>query len=260
MKFCLACFFFACSLTVLQAQSSKKLSFQELVDKGKAITESEPKAARSFYLSAWQLHKKATGETLAWLANELGHLYKLDGKYDSALFFYHQGESIAKGNHPEEEIDAYRGIAESFQSLSLGDSAHFYLHKAIVIAQDRKFYAMEAGLYSTSGNIYREENKLQESLSEYIKSATFYDSLVSDPFGLSRVLSNIANVHNILGNHDKALEYLAQANEVAEEHSFDRGLAYNHKLAGRIYRQKKELSKALEEYQLALASYEKTGD
>ncbi len=217
--------------------------------------------ARSLYLSAWHLTGTAAGETRAWLANQIGFLYRQDGKYDSALFFYRHAGSIAKeGNHHAEEIDAYKGIAESFQKLSSRDSAHFYLQKAIVIAQDRKFYDLEASLYSTSGNIYRDENRLQESLSDYIKSATFYDSLVSDPFGLSKVLANIANIHNMLRNHDKALEYLAQSTEIAEEHSFERGLAYNHQLAGRIYRTKNELPKALQEYQQALSAYEKIGD
>ena len=247
--------------TVLHAQSAKDLRFIELVERAKSIRDSLPKEAKGQYLRAWKISENQDATKKAWLLNEIGHLYHIESNYDSSLFFYRQGLSTSvAARHAEEEVGAYQGIANNFLRLAIKDSAHLYLEKALSVSQQHKLYTEEAGLYNDLGNVYQDEKNLKESLSHYIKSANLYDSLANDPMGLSKALSNIANTHYLLGNYDRALEYAEQANSIAKKISFHRGIAYIHKLAGRIYRKKKSLERALLEYQLAWASYHRTGD
>ena len=245
----------------MRGQSVKNSSFNELIDHAKSVQDSLPNEAKAFYLAAWKISEDKEATKKAWLLNEIGSLYHVEGNYDSSLFFYRKGLLTAKTvNYAEEEVGAYQGFAENFTSLSMRDSAQFYLEKAILLAKEKKLYAQEARAYSNLGNVYSQANNLKDALSHHIKAANIYDSLVHDPVGFSTSLSNIANLHNSLGNHDKALEYIRQSNPIAQEVSFFRGIAYNHRLAGRIYRQKKEPEKALKEYQLAWAMYKKSGD
>lgn len=261
MRLFIACISGFVFFTSLHAQSINHSRFNELIDHAKSVRDSLPKESKVFYLAAWKISEDKEATKKAWLLNEIGSLYHHEGNYDSSLFFHRKGLLIAMtATYAEEEIGAYQGFAENFTSLSLRDSAQFYLEKAILLAKEKKLYAAEARAYSNLGNVYSQANNLKESLSHHIKAANIYESLGHNPVGLSTSLSNIANVHYFLGNHDKALEYIRQSIPIAQEVSFLRGIAYNHRLAGRIYRQKKESEKALKEYQLARTMYERSGD
>jgi signal transduction histidine kinase len=261
MRFFIACISGFVFFTTLYGQSPDNSRFNKLIDHAKLVRDSLPTESKAFYLVALKISGDVGATKKAWLLNEIGSLYYHAGYYDSSLFFHRKGLLTAKkGNHAEEEVGAYQGFAENFTSLSMRDSAQYYLEKAILLAKEKKLYAQEARAYSNLGNVYSQANNLKESLAHHIKAANIYDSLVHDPVGFSTSLSNIANVHYLLGNHNKALEYIQQSNPIAQEHSFFRGIAYNHKLAGRIYRQKKELDRALKEYQLARAMYNRSSD
>jgi signal transduction histidine kinase len=261
MRFFIACISGFVFFTTLYGQSHVNSSFNELIDHAKSVRDSLPTESKAFYLAAWKISTDIEATKRAWLLNEIGSLYHHAGYYDSSLFFHRKGLLTAMTvNHTEEEVGAYQGFAENFTSLSMRDSAQYYLEKAILLAKEKRLYAQEARAYSNLGNVYSQANNLKESLAHHIRAANIYDSLVHDPVGFSTSLSNIANVHNSLGNHDTALEYIRQSNPIAEEHSFFRGIAYNHRLAGRIYRQKKETEMALKEYQLARTMYKRSSD
>ncbi len=249
------------SFTALHAQSASDLRFTELINRAKSISDSLPKEAKNQYLRAWKISENQDPTKKAWLLNEIGYLYHVEGNNDSSLFFYRTGLSTSiAADYPIEEVGAYKGIAGHFLDLSIKDSAHIYLKKAISVAEEHKLYIKEADLYVEVGNVHLAENNLKEALAHYIKAANLYDSLTNDGVGLSRALSNIANTHYLLGNYDKALKYIEQANPIAKQNSYQRVINYNHKLAGRIYRKKNMLEKALQEYQLAWASYQHIGD
>jgi len=247
--------------TLLRAQSVNDQRFNELVNHAKSIQDSLPKEAKGQYLLAWKIGKNQDPKKKAWLLNEIGFLYHVEGNNDSSLFFYRQGLSTSiAASYPIEEVGAYKGIAIHFIDLSIKDSAHIYLEKGTSVAEEYKLYTEEAGLYVELGNVYLAENNLKDALSHYIKAANLYDSLSNDGRGLSLALSNIANTHYRLGNFDKALEYIEQANPIAKENSSYRIITYNYKLAGRIYRQKKMPERALQQYRLAWASYQQAGE
>ena len=243
------------------AQSGNKSRYLELTDNAKAVKDSLPQQAKAYYLAAWKLAGDQRSSERTWLLNEIGHLYHVEGSFDSSLLYHRQALALAiSAKHTKEEVSALQGIADNFLRQALNDSAQAYLENAIKLTRQHQLYAEEAGLYNDAGNVYVDQNNLKEALSSYIRAANLYDSLAKDAIGLGRVLGNISNVHYLLGDYDKALAYVAQANAVAEATSYHEGIAYNHKLAGRIYRQKKMLDKALQEYNIARVSYDRTGD
>ncbi|HTF17225.1 MAG TPA: tetratricopeptide repeat protein [Chryseolinea sp.] len=243
------------------AQPGNRSRYVELTAHARAVKDSLPQQAKADYLAAWKLAGNERASEKTELLNEIGHLYHVEGSYDSSLIYYRQALALAiSAKYVKGEVSALQGIADSFRRQALNDSAQAYLEKAMEVAHQHQLYAEEAGLYNDAGNVYVDKNNLKEALSSYIRAATLYDSLTKDDIGRARVLGNISNVHYLLGDYDKALAYVAQANAVAEATSFHEGIAYNHKLAGRIYRQKKMIDKALQEYKIAWVSYDRTGD
>lgn len=251
---------YACS-SICIAQQDSVSEFEKLSAQGRSVHDSLPARSQQFFLQALKASKGQSVATMAWLYNEIGSTYQMLGDYDSSLIYYRKGLRLAlAAGHVPERLSAYQGIADDLRNLSQKDSAHHYLSIAMALAKDHRLFVEEAGLHSDLGNVYRDEEDLQQSLNHYIRAATLYDSTGSDQVGLSRALGNIANVHYLLKNYDKALTYVDQSNVIAIRNSYFRGIAYNHKLAGRIFRQKKDIPKALQEYNAALAAYQKNGD
>jgi len=150
----------------LCAQPANDLHFLELINRAKSIQDSLPKEAKVQYLYAWKISGNQDATKKAWLLNEIGELYHGEGSYDSSLFFFRKGLLTAvAARYAEEEVGAYQGIANNFLRLSMKDSAHIYLEKAISVTQAHKLYAAEAGLYIDLGNIYLDEKNLKEALS-----------------------------------------------------------------------------------------------
>ncbi|MEJ1242414.1 tetratricopeptide repeat protein [Chryseolinea sp. T2] len=243
------------------AQSGNRSRYLQLIDHAQALKDSLPQQAKADYVAAWKLAGDQSTSVKTWLLNEIGQLYHVEGNYDSSTMYYRQALSLAiSAKHTTEEVSALQGIADNFRRQTLHDSSHAYLEKAIKVAREHQLYGEEAGLYNDAGNVYVDRNNLKEALSSYIRAANLYDSATKDDIGRGRVLGNISNVHYLLGDYDKALEYVAQANAIAGATSYDEGIAYNHKLAGRIYRQKKMPDKALQEYKVAWVAYDRAGD
>jgi two-component system sensor histidine kinase UhpB len=248
-----------CFTAVSLGQSQQ--SYEDLVKLGHAISDSLPSEAKHYFLRALQHTGNRSDAGISTVYNDLGDIFLVEANYDSSLLFFRKGLRAANQyKNIKEMIAAFQGIADDQRNLSQKDSSHYYLDKALALARQHHLPTEEAWVYNDLGNVYRDEDDLEKSLSNYIKAASLYDSIGEDKIGLSRAFSNIANVHYILRNYDRALDYVNQANVIAEKESYLKGVAYNHKLSGRIFRQKKELAKALSEYKLAWNTYEKLGD
>lgn len=257
----LGCILCVCRSVHAQRYASADDTFKRLFAQARLLHDSIPVEARRILVEALKVSEGQTTASMARLYNELGSVYRVQGDFDSSLLYYRKGLNFARAaEDPVEIVAAYQGIGDDMRNLSYKDSSHFYLDRAVTLAKEHMLYAFEAGLYNDLGNLYRDEDDLQTALTYYFQSATLYKDHVGDDAGLSRALSNVANVHYLLRNYDKALDYIDQSNDIARKTSHFRGVAYNHKLAGRIYRQKKDLPKALEEYQAALAAYQTSND
>ncbi|MEQ9168451.1 MAG: tetratricopeptide repeat protein [Fulvivirga sp.] len=193
----------------------------------------------------------------AEICTELGRRYYTAGKNDSSLFFYHK--ALVHTNNESQCMDAFQGLSVTFLWLTQYDSAKYYLTRSQGLAEQIKDYPRLAGIYNSWGNLHLQEGDKTEALKKYIYAAKLQDSLLNDPLGKATALANIGNVQYLMGNLNNGLEYIKEAQTLAQANDLKNVIAYTSQLVGRIYRKQNKLDEALIEYQKALNVYLQMG-
>ena len=148
-------------------------------------------------------------------------------------------------------MDAFQGLSVTFLWLTQYDSAKYYLARSQGLAEQIKDYPRLAGIYNSWGNLHLQEGDKTEALKKYIYAAKLQDSLLNDPLGKATALANIGNVQYLMGNLNNGLEYIKEAQTLAQANDLKNVIAYTSQLVGRIYRKQNKLDEALIEYQKA---------
>lgn len=249
-------------LRVAQKHTGDSTEIKSLIWLGKATSKEDFRASFRYFHEGLRLaeHLQDIKRSTA-IYNELGYLYHTQGEYDSSLFYHRSALACALAdNNDHQSSYACEGIALNFLRMMQLDSARHHLEKGLSIATRSNDYSSQANLYSVWGNVFLEEGNYAEALKKFILVDKLEDSLVHDQLSQSRALLNIANIQNMLGNADKALDYAREAQHMAENSVYDQGTAYASQLIGRIYRKQKKLDEALTEYRKALSLYQRMGE
>ena len=247
------------ALQIVKNHPNDSTGVKALIWLGQQTSSSDYAQSLRYFNRALQLSTKlGTTEFTAEIYFELGTLYHAQGKYDSSLMFQRKVLSLV----PKEstlKCDAYQEMAVNLLWQAHYDSAKFYLTKAQSIAEKNNYHANLANIYNGRGNIFLQEGDHAEALRNYVVAAQLQDSLVHDPLGESTALVNIGNIQYKMGNWDKAIFYMQQAQTMAKENNLEKVLAYLYQAMGRVYRKQNKLEEALVEYKKALSSYERRG-
>ena len=228
-----------------------------LIRDAKSIETTSPRKAIVLYREA--LHElKPSSASLATIYNSLGWAYLSTGLYDSSSFFFNQ--TILSTSEESLIINSYRGLGQTCLRRSAYDSAHYFLDEALTRAMRSSAFSQQAEIHNDLGNTYIEESNFLKAMEEYIASAKLYDSVLHNVNGYSTALFNMGNVQSAMGNPQKALPYLQQGRQLAEENGYIKGIAYGHKLIARIYRKLGKPDSAILESTEALKNYLKSGD
>jgi tetratricopeptide (TPR) repeat protein/DNA-binding CsgD family transcriptional regulator len=249
----------AISLAKMSKADTAKIT--TLIRQGKSLEKADPAQALQYFHQALTLAKSLDDKSLPEIHRSLGWLYISQSEYDSSLFYLRKVlGNVEQNGNPELVASSYRGIGQTYLRLAKFDSSRYFLSQGLTLATRANAYGVMAGIHNDFGNIYIEGNNYAKALEEYLISAKLYDSLLHDPIGYSTVLSNIGNIHLVLGNLDKALQYANQVRTLSQEINYLKGIAYGQKLIGRIYRKQGKPDSAVHEYKEALNNFLKSGD
>ncbi|HNP96023.1 MAG TPA: tetratricopeptide repeat protein [Cyclobacteriaceae bacterium] len=190
---------------------------------------------------------------------QLSWQLQVKGKYDSSIMYANRATGLASqvGLFKEQAI-ANQYAGESFMRLHIRDSAIKYLNRALTISVEHNLREFEAGVFNSLANVDLNENRYENALKNFIRSANIYDSL-DNKAGLAKALSNIGNIEYRLGHLDKAVDYARQSKDLSLSSDHTSGVGYAHKLIGWIYRKKGMLDEALSQYDSALIIYKRLG-
>jgi tetratricopeptide (TPR) repeat protein len=244
----------------LKTEQADSVTIRKLLETGSTLELTNPEQTIYNYRKALRIAKKINYPEIAHIYNALGWYYNSQSKYDSATSFFKQSLLTVANDDIKETIAAYRGLGQTSIRISTQDSARSYFITALKLAEKYNFYKQQAEIHNGLGNSYIEENNFEHALEEYFTGANLYDSLLHDPIGYSTSLLNIGNVHFVLGNLEKALSYSRLGSKQAEDNNHYNGIAYGHKLLGRIYRKLHKTDSAIIEYNVALKTYLQRGD
>lgn len=142
--------------------------------------------------------------------------------------------------------------------MSYLDSAMAYVTQGLDHIEKYPNGFLEASFYNMTGNIRRQENKYEEALDNYIKAVKLFEQQ-GNLRGLTQALSNVGNIHNLLGNSESALDYAQQSLETAKAANVKSSIAYSYRLLGRIYRKQGKLDDALKAYDNTMELYRALG-
>ena len=233
----------------LAAQSVEdgRAQIDRLHEQAQSLVKSDWTAAISAEDSAINLAK--TSGNPEWIARAFGNagdLYRHNNHLRTACLYYDSAVNADPTSQTAGDFYLQAGIA--LQRLIRYDTAIETLDKGIkLVSGTSESSSVEAALYNARGNVYREQNKYQEALRDYITATRLFES-TNDLKGLTQPLSNIGNLHNLMNETDKALEYAQRSLEVAQQAGVPASVAYSYRLLGRIYRKQGKAAEALEAY------------
>jgi len=138
----------------------------------------EPDSAMLYAKKAYgQLKSSESGNNIS---NVLGNAYAGKGSYDSALFFYRNGISVALNESIEPElIDNYNSIGEVYKTINNLDSAAWYSKKVLSEKIEKRYPIGLLKAANMLADVYESQNKPDSTL-KYLRIAlSVKDSLFS---------------------------------------------------------------------------------
>ena len=191
-------------------------------------------------------------KTLVRTLQRLGHLYKELNNFDEALKSFKQSLRLAELNNFTKE--------QAKANIFLGDFYYDYetnqidlAHKFYSAAEKQKNYLEknnQAILYKNLGNIFRDKNKVDQSLEYYSVSLTIFKEIDTEDldWDLASLYFEMGNIYKKLKQYPKAKKYyldcLAYFGE--DYHPFDKANAFLN--LSEVYEQLGEKVKAVQFY------------
>jgi two-component system, NarL family, sensor histidine kinase UhpB len=157
-------------------------------------------------------------------------------------------------------LKAYVNMLKLYRAARVNDTALHFVAQSQELALKLSDANSIAEISLDAGNVYLHSHNYLKALSEFISAAHILDSLGTNPKSQMTAYANIGNVEVLLGNYEKALDYITTSLKIAQEIHYEIGVAYCFKTQGRIYRNLKKLDLAESAYKQALAGYEKIGN
>jgi len=171
-----------------------------------------------YYLQCIRLWETASDQK--WLpivyANINGLLNE-QKEYYKALEYGNRGLSLASKLGDENSIiNALVNLSETYNLLGKLEEQYKLLERALPLAKAKGSIEQLAAVYENLGDYYYQKKQYQQSLLHYQQNHD-YVLQMGNKYALSGSFSMLAQVNNKLNQNDKALEYILEAEKVAEE-------------------------------------------
>lgn len=164
--------------------------------------------------------QKLTSDKQLELYEEISKLYS---GFDlvKCIEYTNKGLKLAERKKDRKKISVFcRFLGVAYSGKSSLDTAYIYLEKALDYALETKETELQMITYVSLANWFRLKNDYQESLAYYMKALSLHDISVNAT--RADILNNIAIIHRILNNTDRAVYYFEQALDIAKQLNLDK--------------------------------------
>lgn len=211
--------------------------------------------ARAYEDSALHIARRINNpKHISVTLTNIGAIYRNRSEYAKANTYY--GKALEASPHFSPWLSqTFLEAGISLLRMSELDSSLSVLEQGMLLVKQHPNSQVEAALLNSLGNVKREQNRYEEAIDFYIRSLKIFEAK-NDLKGQTQALSNISNMHNLMGDTGKALDYAMQSLETAKAAGVKSSVAYSYRLLGRIYRRQKKPDEALKVYGDALAIYQ----
>lgn len=169
---------------------------------------------------------------------------------------------------------AYRDLMLGYQQLN-GEKTLFYAHKALQISREQGWNAANADATRYIGQYYYGHEQYDSALVYFNHSLQYIDRMAAgaisptNPNGYdqrdiddnrSALYGAIGNLHNVMGDIPKAMEYYRKAGEIFEKYGWNHSNTILHYNMGETWVDEGQTRKARKEYDLAMDFALASGD
>lgn len=152
-------------------------------------------------------------EFIARACNALAYFDKEDGKLDSAIYYYHYGIKVAqKANLKLRLIYFYTDLGSVFERLDVYDSALAHYIKSLEFAKEERQFLDQAIALNNIGMIYFRLESFNEAIS-YFEQAIQIKEEKKIGEGIELNRINLALCYNAIGNYSDAISLLTKVLE-----------------------------------------------
>jgi len=197
--------------------------------------------------------------------NQLSDLYAYEDVQISIDYAKQALTMAEKLENIEEKSTALRNIGSGYRILGDMEKAIDYHRKAFDIIIEMNKPAILASIYSDLAIDYAELGDYNKSTEHFLMSLSTYEAILAEKedrnirFNYALCLNNVGINFDLLGLHDKALEYYQKSMKISQEIGDDELWADGLNNIGLVYELKGEYDKALEYLKQALVIYENLG-
>ncbi len=139
---------------------------------------------------------------------------------EKCIEYANKGLRLAEKKKNEKFISIFnRYLGVAYYGKSSLDTSYIHLEKALTWAIGAKDQTLQMPAYGTLGNWSRLKQDYQGALNYYMKALSLHNVPINATH--ASILNNVAIIHRILNNTDRAIHYFENALEVAEQFNLD---------------------------------------
>ncbi len=140
--------------------------------------------------------------------------------------------------------EAALGLGSFYKDKYAGDSAKFYLEKAILIYGEQQLRQKQVDAKSLLAAVFYNEDAHAESMSLLFEVLAYFEE-VNDSTGIGKTLNRIANSQNYLGHHKDALDLYGRSLDIFNSTGDKKNQAIEIYNMALIFGEEKEFDKAM---------------
>lgn len=223
--------------------SAKVAAFQKQAFE---VIYSEPAKAKQLVLKGLSISQKIENHLLeASCYNQLGIVYDVTSKYDSALYCYRKAISIAETHgHEVMKGQALNNIGLIYWNLGELDRAIEYYTQSLVISEENNNEKGVANTLSNIGALYTDKREYKAAVPFHMRAVKAREKL-GDTYGLSVSYANLGKLYLDFEKNDSARYFIEKSTLLKDSLNDRRGLAINYSNLGVVYKRSGKLDSAV---------------
>ncbi len=209
------------------------------------------KAIEYYFQSAGLWETVADQNRLPALYSNINSLLNDQKEYTRALEYGNKAVTLAKKIGDDySTVNALLNLSNTYDDLGNFEKQHELLQEALPLAKKGEDIEQIATVYDDLGDYYYQKKQYQPALTNYLEGHSFVLQM-GNKYHLCTSLAMLAEVYHKLNQNDKALEYILQAEKVADEVGARADLK-------QIYLTRAEIEQQAGNYKLASEYFSKT--
>jgi len=184
--------------------------------------------------------------------SNMAYAHKNSGRLKEAMHHYLLSLGLhERANDPEGAIYCYNGIGRIYEIQGKHDSALYYYERVVSEGERIGMDDMVGGGYGNMGNVYTATGRIGEAIDATYKSLAILER-ISDLKGVAACLTTISELKRAIGEDQEALDLLRRAYDLYQKADYRQGMMTSGSSIGALLMEMNEADSAIVMLETAL--------